>query len=480
MSNAKKKIVIIDILLLIVLAVVFGVSMVWSRDIDLKLGLLYYAEVEDTADKGEKPQGTTGDGEIDYSAYPDMYVHFVDVGQGDCTIIELPDGKTMVIDGGENKKEVETAVQKFIDNTFTSDFQYFDYAILTHADSDHCGSLDYILNKYPARVVYRPNVEAVGTKSSPYTDPGKADLTSDALTKNTAVYANAVKAMYYVSDDMTSIVNITDPSVESQTIKGGSGEDAYSFTFYSPLSTKYTGEGDWNNYSPIMILEYRGFKFAMSGDAEEKNLEEFVAKVQSAKTDGVTDKYDAFTDSYCVNVIKAGHHGSRNATTLDYLNTITTESGAAGAYCVISCGAGNSYKHPHSEALERYKSIGVRDENILRTDLVGDITFSVRVDESGVYNLYYGDKVTKAPVLALAYRKLGSIELKWSWVAWVVYAVLVIAAVVHIVLFGNTATDSSSGNSGSGSGKKSNAKKSNSTNNSKSKSNGKKSSGQRK
>lgn len=431
MKSTSKKIILIDILLLIVIGVVFGISMVWSHDIELKLGLLYYAEVEDTADE---PQDTEdGGGEIDYSAYLDMYVHFVDVGQGDCTIIELPDGKTMVVDGGENKKEVETAVQTFIDNTFASDFKYFDYAILTHADSDHCGSLDYILGKYPARVVYRPNVEAVGTKANPYTDPGKSDLSSDALSKNTAVYANAVKAMYYASDEMTSVVNITDPSVESQTITGGSGDDKYSFTFYSPLSTKYSGEGDWNNYSPIMILEYRGFKFAMSGDAEEKNLEEFVAKVGSAKNDGVTDKYDAFTDSYCVNVIKAGHHGSRNATTLDYLNVLTTDSGASGVYCVVSCGEGNSYKHPHSEALERYKTIGVRDENILRTDLVGDITFSVRVNEQGAYNLYYGDKATKAPVLALTYKKLGSIDLTWSKVAWVIYAVIVLIAMGHIV-----------------------------------------------
>ena len=429
--TSKKKIALIDILVLVVIAVALGVSMVFSRDIELKLGLLYYAEVQETEDN----EKDSNDGEIDTSSYPDMYVHFVDVGQGDCTIIELPDGKTMVIDGGENNKKVETAIQTFIDNTFGSDFKYFDYAILTHPDSDHCGSLDYVLDKYPARVVYRPNVEAVGTKASPYTDPGKADLSADAVSKNTAVYANAVKAMYYVGDDMTSVVYVTDPAVESQTITGGSGDDKYSFTFYTPLSTKYTGEGDWNNYSPVMILEYKGFKFAMSGDAEEKNLGEFVNKLQAAKSDGVTDKYDDFTDTYCVNVIKAGHHGSRNATTEDYLKAITTETGAAGVYCVVSCGDGNSYGHPHSEAIDRYKSIGVKDENILRTDKVGDITFSVRVDESGTYKLFYGDKAVKAPVLVLTYLKLGSVELKWALVAWVVYAVLVVAAIIHIAVY---------------------------------------------
>ena len=414
MKSSSKKIIFIDIIILVIVAVVIGVSMAFTTDVELLFGLAYYDKVKVTPiDDGNGEATAPTDGAA-------LYVHFVDVGQGDCTIIELPDGKTMIIDGGENNKTVESAVQTFIDNTFDPDFKYFDYAILTHADSDHCGSLDYVLDKYPARFVYRPNVEAVGTKANPYTDPGKADLSDDALSKNTAVYANAVKAMYYVSDDMTSVVYVTDPSVESQTIKGGSGDDKYSFTFYSPLSTKYTGEGDWNNYSPIMILEYRGFKFAMSGDAEEKNLEEFVAKVNSAKTDDVTDKYDVFDGSYCVNVIKAGHHGSRNATTLDYLNVLTTDSGAAGVYCVVSCGEDNKYKHPHSEALERYKTIGVRDENILRTDIVGDITFSVRLDGTSAYKLFYGDKAAAEFKNVYTYNTIGSFELKWSVVCWIV------------------------------------------------------------
>ncbi|MCH5154673.1 MAG: MBL fold metallo-hydrolase [Clostridiales bacterium] len=447
MNSEKKKIAIIDVLVLVVLAIVLGISMAFSRDIELKLGLLYYAEVQE---EETEPEPDDGEGDIvDYTKFPQLYVHFVDVGQGDCTIIELPDGKTMLIDGGENKKDVESAVQTFIDKTFSSDFKYFDYAILTHPDSDHCGSFDYILNKYPARVVYRPNVEAVGTEKKPYTDPGKSDLKSDAIQKSTGAYAAAVDAMYKEIDGKPNVVYVTDPSDEEQTIKGGDGDNTYSFTFYSPLSDNYgTKESDasWNDYSPIMILEYKGFKFAMSGDAEEENLGEFVARVQAAKTDGVTDKYDVFTDSYCVNVIKAGHHGSRNATTLDYLNAITTETGALGVYCVVSCGAGNSYKHPHQEALDRYRQIGVNESNILRTDLVGDITFSVHVDEQGVYKLYYGDKATKAPNLALVYKTIGSIELKWAIVAWVIYAVLVIAAIVHIVFFAGK----QSGGSGSG------------------------------
>lgn len=438
MNARRKKLTIADIILLVIVAAIIGLTMIWSRDIELKLGLLYYVDPGSV----HESEIVNGANVITSAAdAPGLDVYFVDVGQGDCAIIKLPDDKTMLIDGGENKKEVETAIQTFIDKTFDATFEYFDYAILTHPDSDHCGSIDYVLNKYPARVVYRPNVEGIGTSANPYVDPGKADLTDDAVQKNTAVYANALKAMYTptAAHDFTPTVYVTDPSDEFQTISGGSGDDAYTLKFYTPLSTRYTGEGDWNNYSPVMILEYRGFKYAMSGDAEEKNLGEFVARVASAENDGVSDKYDAFDDDYCVNVIKAGHHGSRNATTAEYLETLTTPNGAKSVYCVISCGDGNKYGHPHAEAVERYKAIGIPDENILRTDKVGDISFSVRIGDDGQYGLYYGDKKSETPEVVeyvLVYRKLGGIKLKWAVVAWTAYAVLVVVAVLHVVVFG--------------------------------------------
>lgn len=430
MNKRQKKNIFIDIAVLIVAAVVIGISMAFSADVDKALGLSYYTEVEKEQDSG------ADDVEIAPINDGALNVHFVDVGQGDCTIIELPDGKTMIIDGGENNKATEQAIQTFIDRTLPDDFEYFDYAILTHPDSDHCGSFDYVLQNYPSRTVYRPNVEAVGTASNPFVDPGKDDLKENAVVKSTAAYANSVKYMYQTTDDFTSVVYITDPDDPKQTITGENSE--YTFEFYSPLSDNYgtkESNAEWNNYSPVMILEYKGFKYAMSGDAEEDNLDEFVSKTAAAKTDGVTDKYDAFDENYCVNVIKAGHHGSRNATTLDYLNVITTDTGAADVYCVISCGEGNSYKHPHQEAIDRYKQIGVKDDNILRTDIVGDITLSVKNDGTGAFKLFYGEKstVVRETESVLVYRKIGNIELKWKFVGWIVLAVIVVVITVHIL-----------------------------------------------
>ena len=323
-----------------------------------------------------------------YAESGELKVHFVNVGQGDCCIIEFPDGKLAVIDGAEDKKKHEDQIQTFIDNNYP-DLKYFDYAILTHPDSDHCGSLDYILEKYPSRVCYRPNVEAVGTKSNPYEDAGKADLSDEAVIKETVAYANAIKAMYATTPDFTSTVYVTDPSVEEQTITGGSGDDRYVLNFYSPLSGKYS---DWNNYSPIMVLEYRGFKFMLSGDAEKENEKEFVEKVNAAPTDGVDDKYDVFDDEFCVNVFKAGHHGSRTSSSQGLLDVMTTVAGAPSVYYIFSCDpVGNKYGHPHQEVIDRLSAMGVPDTNMLRTDYLGDISFTVKLDGDG-YRLFYSTK----------------------------------------------------------------------------------------
>ncbi|MDE7463589.1 MAG: hypothetical protein K2M48_01045, partial [Clostridiales bacterium] len=285
--------------------------------------------------------------------------------------------------------------------------------------------------------------------NSGYTDPGKAELTADALPKSSAVYKSVIAAMYTptAAHDFTPTVYITDPTDDAQTISGGEGDEKYSLNFYSPLSENYgTTEknAEWNNYSPVMVLEYRGFKFVMTGDAEEDNLGEFVAKVNAAKTDGVSDKYDVFTDGYCANVIKAGHHGSENATTTEFLEVMTSPAAVGSTYSVISCGTGNSYGHPHAAALNRITGIGITQENILRTDEIGTIGFTVRVDEEGNYNLYYGDTATTptptptptpeekpTTVKVLVYNKLWGIELKWPVVAWACYAVLVVLVALH-------------------------------------------------
>ena len=90
---------------------------------------------------------------IESGEMPDLKVHFVDVGQADCILMELPDGKNVIIDSGVHEYD---DLKNYIEDNTSIDS--FDYAIATHADSDHIGNFDKILEDYEVKKIYRPYV----------------------------------------------------------------------------------------------------------------------------------------------------------------------------------------------------------------------------------------------------------------------------------------------------------------------------------
>ena len=82
-----------------------------------------------------------------------LYVHFIDIGQGDASLI-VCDGKTMLIDGGE----VDEA-DRLVDYLERQGVKTLDYAVCTHSHADHCGGLDKAIERFGAETVF----------TSPYT-----------------------------------------------------------------------------------------------------------------------------------------------------------------------------------------------------------------------------------------------------------------------------------------------------------------------
>lgn len=299
----------------------------------------------------------------------DLTVHFIDVGQGDACIVELPDNRTMLIDAGENKTAVRTKLDSYInDNIKDSNGNvYFDFVIMTHSDSDHIGSMEHVLTTYDVHTVYRPNQACTYNDCD---DPaghgeGAYGFWGDKQgTKSTATYHKVLESAYENAEE----VIVTNPYDNSQNQITSTNDKAYTINFYSPISPFYS---DNNNYSPIIVIEYNGRKIVVTGDAEKENEAEFVKAVKDG--DG---RYAAFKD-FSADVIKLGHHGSRTSSSEDYLNVVTKAALRSGVFVIISCGEGNSYGHPHPEILERLASLGFIDDNILRTDKLGDIVISI-------------------------------------------------------------------------------------------------------
>ena len=95
----------------------------------------------------------------------ELRIHFIDVGQGDCTLVELPDGKTMLIDGGNSKKSTEKKVLRHLN---ALKINTIDYLIVTHADVDHCGGLNEVVKYKKVVNAYRLHVGVFFAKAGEY------------------------------------------------------------------------------------------------------------------------------------------------------------------------------------------------------------------------------------------------------------------------------------------------------------------------
>ena len=165
--------------LAVVLVAALLISLIWTNTINEKFGLT--KTQESVSLEKDDYSGTKTEEILELGG--DLNVHFVDVGQGDACIIELPDNRNMLIDAGDTHTENKTRLIEYIEENINDengeDIKYFDFVILTHPDSDHCGGMADVLEKYPAKTFYRPNVYSAykdGEAGDDWTDPAKESI----------------------------------------------------------------------------------------------------------------------------------------------------------------------------------------------------------------------------------------------------------------------------------------------------------------
>lgn len=222
-------------------------------------------------------------------------VHFIDVGQGDCTLIELPEDKFMLIDAGDNGKE--NVILNYLDEMNVTKI---DYLVATHPHADHIGGMPEIIEKYDIGQIFMPNAEA-----SSKTFENMLDVIED---KN--LYINTAYAGKNIFDDSGIKADIISPE-------------------------KDRSYNDLNNCSAVVKLECGEKSFLFMGDAE-KEIE-----------DNISDSY-AYLKS---DVLKVGHHGSSTSSEYEFIKKVSPE------YAVISCGKDNTYGHPHTETIDNLKKV---------------------------------------------------------------------------------------------------------------------------
>ncbi|MEM2964344.1 MAG: ComEC/Rec2 family competence protein [Candidatus Bathyarchaeia archaeon] len=245
-----------------------------------------------------------------------LRVYFLDVGQGDSTLIMFPSGASMLIDGGERAEGAKVA-----DFLSSMGLTSLDVVVATHPHADHIGGLVTVLELFKVGLVI---------------DSGQ--ITS---TKTFEDYLNIIdkkNIAFKIGGEGDSLE--LDPSVR--------------VSILSPPSSLYTGTGfDLDANSLVIKMVYGQVSFLFTGDVG--------SEVESHLTRFNID----------VDVLKVAHHGSVAGTSRRFLQATTP------LVALISVGAENPYGHPDQETLSRLASAGAA---VYRTDRHGTVTVSTDGD----------------------------------------------------------------------------------------------------
>lgn len=261
-------------------------------------------------------------------------ITFIDVGQGDCILIELPFNKgTYLIDTGPRTLNFPTEEWKKKRRTFDTGkdillpflksigIRKIDKLIITHGDLDHIGNAELIIQ----------------------------ELIVDELILGTGPIEKEYEQQ---------LVNISyEMGIPISEFSSGDFWKSGDYTFYvlAPFGDEQTS----NDRSIVIYSEMGGLRWLFTGDLEESGENKLISSFQSLPVD----------------VLKVGHHGSNSSTSEQFLEHIKPK------ISIISVGNKNKYKHPNKEVVDRLKE---KESVILRTDQHGAIQYKFR-GESGTF-----------------------------------------------------------------------------------------------
>ncbi len=240
-----------------------------------------------------------------------VYVHFIDVGQASATLIQSGD-KGILIDAGEDNTGEYLA--EYINSCGV---EKLEYVVASHPHADHIGGMSDVFDKFPVGMVIMPEL-------------------SDINTPTTRVYEKLLDGIIQY-DIEVSLAAVG----ETYSI------DGVTMTVLGPTEQVK----DLNDMSVICKVNANGTNIMILGDAEKQEL---------------SSVYETVTFDYKSDILVMGHHGSREAIHENFLDKVDAD------FAIYSCGEGNSYGHPHEEALDYTDS---RNMIIYRTDYDGTIVF---------------------------------------------------------------------------------------------------------
>ncbi len=252
-----------------------------------------------------------------------FHVDFLDVGQGDGIYIEADDGSRIFIDGGSTSVN-EVGKYRILPYLKYHGIRGIDYWFVSHTDLDHINGLTQMLE------------DGYKVKNLLFSYKVQKDENFGALYR--LAIEKGVNVGFLAEGDTLNCKNMTIN------------------VLFPTKAVSYEGA---NENSLVLLLESEGQRFLFMGDTgseQEKDLIEI---------------YD-LSD---IDVLKVGHHGSKNSSCEDFLNEVKPK------LAIISCGKKNRYGHPHADTL---KKLEAKKIDVYRTDEMGQITISLNGGEIGI------------------------------------------------------------------------------------------------
>jgi competence protein ComEC len=263
-----------------------------------------------------------------------LRVDFLDVGQGDAALLTMPDGSTLLIDGGgqptfnravasQDEAESFTRDTRTIGEAVVSEYLWWrgldrvDYVLASHADADHIEGLNDVLRNFQVRAAF--------VARSPAGDPEYRQFADTARTAGVPVQIlSAGDVLVFGEVRLEALWPLASPDINAP-----SG----------------------NNQSLVLRIRYGEARILLTGDIE---------KIGEAGL--LSERLDLRSD-----IVKVAHHGSRTSSTEAFVNATHP------ALAVISVGRTSIFGHPHPDVVERWRKGGAQ---VLTTGECGMITIT--------------------------------------------------------------------------------------------------------
>ena len=267
---------------------------------------------------------------ISNKIFQEIKIYFVDVGQGDSTLIQTIEGKNILIDGGGSEFgsfDVGESIllPYLLDRRITT----IDYLMISHFDSDHIGGVFAILENLKVKNIII----------------SKQGETSENLKKFYEITNNkGIRTIIVKKGDIVEI-------------------DKYShFEILFP-EDNLIEDNILNNNSIVARFNSLDFSILFTGDIEE------IAEKRLCELYSGTDKLEAF-------VLKVAHHGSKTSSTEEFLELVKPK------IALIGVGKNNNFGHPNIDVIERLENMGSK---IYRTDNCGEIIIRINREKLQIH-----------------------------------------------------------------------------------------------